>query len=190
MKASMKRQFLLAALALWSAACTNDIAAPRREALLSTDPSFARFNSSAYAVAEKSGSFWAVAGQTRSIALHFGDTGREFVRFTVGSGSLAARPDGSAFQPGDSIQINVTVANDGTVVFHFEPSGLRFNSNDPAELTIETDRTNVTILNLLSAGIVKRDALGLPWLTLPTLHLSDAVEADVDHFTDFGMAVN
>ena len=178
----MKRMYLLAA-ALLAAACANsDISAPRRDALLSLDPSFVRFDTDAYAAAEKSASFWAVGGEEREIRLHYLDTGEEFLRFKVPEEALPA---------GDSVQISIRVATDGTMRFHFEPSGLQFSSDHPAELHIEFDRAQIGLLQSLTASIWRQDIPLAPWIKLPTLHLSgDDVESDVLHFTDFGMAVN
>lgn len=176
----MKYRLLLALLLL--SACAGDSTAPRQNAFLDVqDPTFIAFKPDAYAAAPKSASFWAVAGQSRSLILRYTDTGEEFLRFTVGAQSLA----------GDSVRIAVTVADDGTMRFHFEPSGLHFNPDDPARLRIAMGRARVDPLTSLAASIWRRDLPGLPWLELPTIHLSgDTVESDVQHFTDFGMAVN
>jgi hypothetical protein len=150
-----------------------------------------QFTAGAYEAAEKSGSFWAVAGQARSLSLRYQDTGAEFMRFRVGANALDKQPDGSAFLPGDSILIEVTVAEDGTMRFEFQPSGLQFNPYEPAELTVLLHRADLDLLHKLSTSVWKREFPGLPWLKIPTIHLdTDEVESDVPHFTEFGMAVN
>ena|SRR5437868_6422959 len=178
----MKR-YLLAALAIITAACSADIDEPaRQDGLLGlTAPAFVRFQTDAYAAAEKSASFWAVPGQQRSISLRYADTNDEFLNFTVGPNSLA----------GDSVLITVTTATDGSMKFNFEPSGLQFSRQYPATLRINHSRSTLSPLLAPLVSIWRHDVDAAPWLQLPTLHLfGDVVQSDVRHFTDFGMAVN
>ncbi|HUP89218.1 MAG TPA: hypothetical protein VM100_07710 [Longimicrobiales bacterium] len=173
------------------AACSNDVAQPRENSLISTAPSFIKFSSSGYTFAEKSGSFWAKKGSTRSVSLRYTDTNAEFLNFTVPSGSLFKRPDGTAIEDGDSVLINVVVDDAGRMLFHFEPSGLRFKTSDPALLTINADRADpLDVLLAPLASIWKRESALLPWLQLPTLHVGTTVQSDIKGFTDFGMATN
>ena len=86
-------------------------------------------------------SFWATVGDGRELVLYYqgafpGDTGEEFLQFEVPGDGLYRRPDGSAFQPGDSILITVTVVDPAQFLFTFEPSGLRFDPAHPARLKI------------------------------------------------------
>ena len=193
----------LAVLLVFAAGCadTDPTTAPTQANLLSSAPTFYRFSDAAFAVAEKSGSFWAVKGQQRGIVLRYSDTGAAFMRFDVPAAALAQRPDGSAFQAGDSVQISVQVDAGGDFIFRFEPSGLKFNNAAPAVLTLDHSRTNPDIngdgrANLgdfvasLTGGIWKQELPILPWIKLPTLNLSTTARTDVDDFTGFGMAVN
>lgn len=178
--ANMKR-YLLAVMAIITAACAGDIDAPsKQDGLLGLSaPAFIRFQSDAYSAAEKSASFWAVPGQQRSVALRYTDTNDEYLRFTVGPNSLR----------GDSVLITVTAANDGTMRFNFEPSGLQFA--EPAVLRINADRSNMLPLLAPLASIWRQNFAWAPWIKLPTINLfGDVVQTDVEHFTDFGMAVN
>lgn len=186
----MKRLMLFIAFGL--CACAGDTTAPLRQAaLLSAGPTFLRFQPDAYENAQRSGSFWAVEGESRSISLRYGDNGAEFLRFQVGPNSLLRYPDGSRFAQGDSVRIDVAVADDGTMRFRFEPSGLAFNPDEPAELRIQLHRADLDPVEKLLSSIWKQDLPGLPWIKLPTVHLStDVVESNVAHFTEFGMAVN
>ena len=86
-------------------------------------------------------SFWAKAGDGRELRMFYqgtqaGDTGEEFLRFEVPGSGLYRRPDGSAFQPGDSILITVIVLNPTQFLFEFEPAGLVFNPQNPAQLRV------------------------------------------------------
>jgi len=196
------RRALFAITALLIAACSEQTVTPGQSALTTSDLTFLQLRPDAFAAAQKSAQFWAVKGQDRAVALHYTDTGQELMRFSVGADALAARPDGSAFQAGDSILISVALEESGQLIFRFQPSGLQFSNSRPAELVVDGSRTNPdinadgivdlrdTVLKL-QAGIWKQDLPGVPWLKIPTLNLnSDVVRSKIDDFTGFGMAVN
>lgn len=152
---------------------------------------FYKFAPDAFAAAEKSGSFWAVKGQDRELVLRYSDTGGEFLRFRVGANSLNRRPNGTYFATGDSIQISVTVDATGKMKYSFEPSGLRFSSWDPAELTLGYSRADGLNTLVGLPGIYRRDSWLLGWLPLPTVNLfGNTAKADVKHFTDFALALD
>lgn len=86
-------------------------------------------------------SFWAKVGDGRELKLYYqgaipADSGEEFLHFEVPGDGLYRRPNGSLFQPGDSILITVTVADPTRFVFQFEPAGLQFRSEHPARLKV------------------------------------------------------
>lgn len=86
-------------------------------------------------------SFWAKVGDGREMRLFYqaavpSDTGEEFLRFEVPGDGLYRKPDGSSFQPGDSILITVTVVDPSRFVFEFEPANLLFNPQNPARLRV------------------------------------------------------
>jgi hypothetical protein len=101
---------------------------------------------SAYHLLSDSASFYAKVGEDRRMELFYrgysSDTGEAFLQFEVHAASLLKRPDGSAFQPGDSILITVTVPDTNTFDFVFSPAGLQFNPADPARLHIEYNYSN------------------------------------------------
>ncbi|HEX6558160.1 MAG TPA: hypothetical protein VF021_01830 [Longimicrobiales bacterium] len=197
----MKR-VVLALATLLITACSEHVASPPQQAVSTSDLTFLRFQPAAYAAAQKSASFWAVKGQERGVALRFGDTGAEFMRFTVGANALSTRPDGSPFLPGDSVLISVSVDASARILFNFQPSGLKFSDAQPAQLHIDYARADADVnadgvvdvrdaVLLLQAAIWKQELPGLPWLKLPTIGLSgDAAQSDIHDFTGFGMAVN
>jgi hypothetical protein len=183
-----------ALLALLVAACAgDDQAAPSATALLGGELTFLRFTGDGYQAAEKSGGFWAVPGQSRSLELRYTDTNQAFMRFEVGPNALVSA---------DSVFITVAVDAAGQLAFHFEPSGLRFNHQAPAVLRIDRARSNPDIdgngrvdladtLLSLNVGVWKRELPMLPWLLIPSLNLLGTVtEARVYDFTSFGMAVD
>ncbi len=86
-------------------------------------------------------SFWAKVEDGRELRLYYqgatpADTGEEFVRFEVPGDGLLRKPDGSAFQTGDSILITITVVDPNRFIFQFEPAGLVFSSEHPARLKV------------------------------------------------------
>ena len=183
----------LFAAILLSCSDADQVSPPTQPALLTDHLTFVRFSADAFAAAEKSGSFWAVPGESRALLLRYADTGEEFVRFTVGAASLLTS---------DSVLISVEVDAAGVLAFHFQPSGLQFNERAPAVLQINHARANpdidadgdVDLIDTtlgLQAGIWKRELPILPWIKLPSINLtSDIEQADVYDFTSFGMAVD
>lgn len=99
-----------------------------------------------YHLLADSASFYAKVGEDRRVELFYrgysSDTGEAFLQFEVHAASLLKRPDGSAFQPGDSILITVTVPDTNKFDFIFSPSGLQFSPADPARLHIEYNYAN------------------------------------------------
>ena len=131
------------------------------------------------------------------------DDGTEFFEFELEEESLLRRPDGTLFQPGDTITIRVQVPGDG-YVFYFEPAGLVFNPSEPAEMKIsygdcdddldddgDIDDDDDDFEGELS--IWRQDVLGGPWENIgASIHEieEDEIEFDVDHFTGFALAGN
>lgn len=101
---------------------------------------------STYHLLSDSASFYAKVGEDRRLELFYRgsstDTGEAFLQFEVHAASLFKRPDGSSFQPGDSILITVTVPDTNIFDFSFSPTGLQFNPADPARLHIEYNYAN------------------------------------------------
>lgn len=184
---------LLLGVLLLACSDAGQVALPPSAALLSTDLTFLRFDPAAYAAAEKAGSFWAVRGQSRTLTLRYTDTGEPFLRFDVGPRALADQ---------DSVFISVRVDEAGQFAFHFEPSGLRFSQEAPARLRIDYARAVRDVdgdgdldllddLDLLTAGMWKRELPLLPWIKLPSIRLLDTTQqTNVYDFTSFGMAVD
>ena len=131
------------------------------------------------------------------------EDGEEFFEFELEEESLLRRPDGTPFQPGDTITITITVPGN-EYAFFFEPSGLVFNPNRPAEMKIsyidadddfdddgDTDDDDVAFEGDLS--IWRQNVLNGPWENIgATIHSieTDEIEFDVEHFTGFALAGN
>lgn len=82
------------------------------------------------------------AGQSADIRIYYTDTtnggpGEEFLRFEVPGDGLFLKPDGTPFNPGDTVRISITVVDSTTFLFDFQPAGLRFSPEHPAALKVE-----------------------------------------------------
>ena len=151
-------------------------------------------------------SFWAKVGDGREVRLFYqgatpSDTGAEYLRFEVPGDGLYRKPDGSAFLPGDSILITVTVLDPTRFRYQFEPSGLRFSPDHPARLKIKylecqhdfngdgvVDAEDVRIEGLL--GIWERSGPGALWFRLGAVQFEELDELDVNisSFTEHAVA--
>jgi hypothetical protein len=141
-------------------------------------------------------SFWAVRGQDRRMEIRFrGDggpgTGKRFLELEIDTETLLRRPDGTPFADGDSIEIFVRV---DTALFlaSFEPSGLVFNPEEPAQLEIDYDEADVTFLRREGEfDLWRQERPGEPWVRMGSLRLEDfdEIEAVLDGFTRYALAI-
>ncbi|CAN5725852.1 hypothetical protein BH23GEM9_BH23GEM9_13190 [soil metagenome] len=175
--------------------------APKQEAELRV----ARFPADLAALAQTSASFWAVKGENREVTLRYldssGSGSDRFLEFEVPADALLLRPDGTPFARGDSVLITVQVGTDRRMLFHFQPSGLRFNPAEPARLRVNYRRLNgdldgdgqVTDADFRlerDARIWKQEQPGDPWFPLGTVKDLDAREfrARITSFSGFVIA--
>src|SRR5688572_1613395 len=139
----MRRLWSIAALAaLVLTAC--DPSGPDDDKKPEEDLQFVRFAAGAPAAVQQA-SFWAVHGQTRTLAIRYAGqpAGEEpLLEFRVGALSLLQRPNGVPFLPGDSVRITVAVDPQGRFLFDFQPAGLVFSPALPALLRINYARAN------------------------------------------------
>ncbi|HSD33500.1 MAG TPA: hypothetical protein VLB49_16410 [Gemmatimonadales bacterium] len=189
-----------AALAL---ACT-DSTGPRQQ-LPTGQLHFLMQAATAPALLSDTASFYAKVGEDRRVELFYrgltSDTGEAFLQFEVRAITLLKRPDGSSFQPGDSILITVAVGDPSKFDFTFSPAGLQFNPADPARLKIEynysdhdfnedgvEDAEDAQAEGLLA--IWRREPPDTLWTRLGTLkHVElDEIEAVILSFTQFAVA--
>lgn len=66
-----------------------------------------------------------------------GGRGEKFARIRIKKGSLLARPDGSPFAANDSVLIVMRMTGPRDCQVQLTPSGIKFTSKDPAELSLE-----------------------------------------------------
>lgn len=130
------------------------------------------------------------------------DGGEEFFEFRLDDNSLLRHPDGTAFAPGDSVVIHVSIPGDA-FIFYFEPSGLVFHPDSPAELEIDYgdadpdfdddgDEDDEDLEFETELSIWKQEAPNEPWHRLGTVQIEelDEIEADITGFTGFALAGN
>ncbi|HLB54660.1 MAG TPA: hypothetical protein VJK71_06090 [Gemmatimonadales bacterium] len=138
-------------------------------------------------------SFWAYRGRDAKGELFFqqpgGTRGEKFVELDLSDRSLLAYPDGTLFAEGDSVLITIRAVDPGRVLIEFEPSGLRFNPEEPAELEIryshadedfdddgDEDEDDAEIEQVL--GIWRQALLGGPFVRLGTVRIEDLKELE------------
>lgn len=171
------------------------------------NPNFLRLSATAPAPAVTSVSFYAKKGADRRVEIDFAaepgalDTA-EFMKFRVRETSLLARPDGSPFAFGDSIQITITVEDAERMIFRFEPSGLRFSTSDPARLDLYYGQANKdydrdgdvdsddAVIEASLLAIWKQEVLNGPWTKLGVIRdiEIDEIEANITSFTGYAIA--
>jgi hypothetical protein len=193
----------LAAAAALTLAC-NDATGP--DGVGTDELSFLQLPAGAPPLVVQTASFWARTTDNREIRMYFrprpGESdSSEFLRFRVDAGSLARRPDGSAFAANDSILITVTVVDLQRLIVDFQPSGLRFSQSRPARLKIEyenadhdfdddgdVDPDDESLEERFS--IWRQETVGAPWFELGTVrrHDIDEIEGDIFGFTNHALA--
>lgn len=151
-------------------------------------------------------SFWAVAGDNAEVEIRYAPTpddpdGDEWLEFKVPGNGLLRRPDGRAFARGDSVRITIRVVDPEVFNFEFEPAGLVFDPDHPAELEVsfryadpdydgdgdededdeEVDRT---------FGFWRQEAPGSPWRSIGTVRIDDLeeAEAEIERFSRYALA--
>lgn len=147
--------------------------------------------------------FWAVAGETREVEIEYADVGQyggdECLRFKIPGNGLLRRPDGTRFERGDSVLITITVVDPDLFNFEFQPSGLRFDPDHPAELRVSFKWADPDFNNdgrvdsrdeRFDFGIWHQALDNAPWRPLATIRDFDLeeVRADILGFSKYAMA--
>jgi len=87
-----------------------------------------------------SAAFYARPGQPGEATIYFrapgGGRGDIFAELKLDDQTLAARPDGTPFGPNDSVLIVMKVPSPNEILIELSPTGLRFDPQNPAELTL------------------------------------------------------
>jgi hypothetical protein len=142
--------------------------------------------------------FWAKAGDNAEVRIRY-TTGENALEFKIPGNGLLSRPDGTAFRRGDSIQITIRLVDPSRFSFEFEPSGLRFDPDHPAELRMRYRYANPDLNGdgrvdsadeRFDFGIWRQERDGEPWRKIGTTRDTDfdEVRAELSGFTKYAMA--
>jgi len=138
-------------------------------------------------------SSWAYRGRNTEAEIFFrkpdGSRGEKFVKLDLADRSLLAYPDGRLFADGDSVLITMRVTDPQRILIELEPSGLRFDPAEPAQLEIryshadedfdndgDEDEDDAEIERVL--GIWRQASLGAPFVRLGTVRIEDLKELE------------
>lgn len=188
-------------LALLIAGCSDTPVEPQPDALPESELTFVRFSANAPPPADSVVSFWAVRGEDREIAIRLqpaeGESeGEEFLEFEVSGQSLARYPDGTAFELGDSVLITIRLVDPSRFMFEFEPAGLKFDPERPAELEVSYARADPDFDDdgvaddELEFQFWRQEREGELWFRMGTVIIEDLseVEAAIHGFTRYALA--
>lgn len=160
---------------------------------------FVRLAADAPPLVTRDTSLWAVRGDGRELAIRFRgendedeDEGEEFLEFRIPGDALLRYPDGRPFEPGDSVRIRVRIPEDGRFQFDFEPSGLRFDPEHPAELRVRYGRAQgEDLAREDSVFLWRREREVDPWVRIATVRVKDLdeIRAEITGFTAFSLAI-
>lgn len=149
-------------------------------------------------------SFWAFPSKDQAIQINYlasDGSWQPYLWFSVPKGALAQWPDGRAIAEGDSVLITVSIDTTSLVV-RFEPTGLVFSSQAPAQLTVwyadadpdfdasgTVDAQDAYIEhNLL--GVWVQEAAGDPWNAVTAVQSVPykLFTANLGHFSDYAVS--
>jgi len=139
-------------------------------------------------------SFQACQGQGAEGRLFFqgtGGGGEEFARVTLDGESLAAKPDGTAFMPGECVTITMSVPDPAQLLVQLEPTGLRFNPARPARLRLDYGEAEGVDANVESRiAIWRQEQPGDPFVQIGSAVFKDLkeVEASLLGFSRYALA--
>lgn len=187
-------------LLLLLAACERGASDSRRPMVREDELVFIRPAANSPPLVSTDTSFWAVAGDNREIRIPYVN-GVAFLEFKVPGNALLRRPDGAAFRRGDSVRITVRLADPGRFSFEFQPAGLRFDRDHPAELRVRYRYADPDFNGdgrvddedrRFDFGLWRQEASGQPWAGLVTIRDADLeeVRATLEGFTKFAVAGN
>lgn len=151
-------------------------------------------------LARTEATFWAKAGENAEVRIPY-TTGENCLEFKIPGNGLLRRPDGTEFRRGDSVQITIRVIDPSRFAFEFQPSGLRFDPEHPAELRMRYRYADPDLNGdgrvdaadeRVRLGLWRQEADGQPWVALGTIRDAEAqdVRADLRGFTKYAMAGN
>lgn len=146
---------------------------------------------------------WAKAGEGREAEIRYkqvgGYGGDICLEFKIPGDGLYKRPDGTVVQKGDSVLITITVVDPKLFNFRFEPAGLQFRQDHPAELRVsykwaDRDFNGDGVVDSKDThfdfGFWKQETDASDWIRLGTVKDADLEEmrADIFGFTRYALA--
>lgn len=184
---------------------TGPAASLKPRGFSSDSPVFVMASSTAPAIANPVISFTAVKGQSYTVQMVYasqsGGKTPVFLTFKLDAQSLAFLPDGSPIQNGQAVPITLTLVDAVHMIVQFEPSGLRFDADHPAELKMsyaetDPDRNGDGVVNSQDTSataqlrIWRQESSTDPWVKIATTPLLDDDEVDTElfGFTSYGIA--
>ena len=197
---------LLSALATVAAltAC-QEISSPEDEGVDDADLEFIRVAANSPPLESDSVVFWATWGETRVGEMRYVTpqyTGKCLL-FRVPARSLLRHADGKPVMPGDSVRIVVRIVDNARFQFSFQPEGLVFDPDVPAELEVRYTWADpdyngdgeVNDRDKADAARIQfwhRTGPGAKWRAIPTSHQINAVEAraPVLGFSQYALAID
>ena len=161
---------------------------------------FIRQAENAPALAAREATFWAKAGENAEVRIRYVN-GDNALEFKIPGNGLLRRPDGTAFQRGDSVQITIRLLDPSRFNFEFQPAGLRFDPDHPAELRMRYQYANPDLNgdgrvdsadDRFRFGIWRQEADGRPWEPIGTARDATLreVRAELRGFNKYAMAGN
>lgn len=166
---------------------------------------FVRFAANSPPLESDSVAFWAVRGETRMGQMRYvtAEYNGKCLLFRVPAQALLRRPNGTPFMQGDSVRIVIRIVDRDRFDFRFEPSGLVFDPDHPAELEVRYLWSNTDYNgdgrqdeeDVRAAERIRfwHQALpGTKWRSIPTTQLPGAVEAraPVLGFSRYALAID
>ena len=135
--------------------------------------------------------FVARRGTSAEVKIRYQDTHKTFLEFKLEDKSLLTRPDGSPFANGDTVTITIRVPDGGEALVEFEPSGLRFDPENPAELKLEYGEADGLTPDIeRKLAIWRQETVGGPWEQLGSVRFEDSkeIEADLTGFSRYAIS--
>jgi hypothetical protein len=188
-----------AALCAWAAASCDNPAAPKQ--LPGSELVFVRAADNAPPLDSLQVHVWAKAGENRQAQIRYvGNYGGDVcLEFKIPGDGLWKRPDGTVVAKGDSVLVTITVVDPKLFNFRFEPAGLQFRSDHPAELRIsykwaDRDFNGDGVVDdrdkHFGFGIWRQETDASDWIQTGTVKDADLEElrAEIRGFTRYAVA--